>query len=559
MAVVTVENLNFTYADSDTAALSDINFSVESGEFVLVCGQSGCGKSTLVRLMKRQLAPRGKMCGRIEFCGEDVANINERAAAMEIGYVMQNPENQIVTDKVWHELAFGLECLGERSDAIKRRVAEISGYFGITDWYHKRTALLSGGQKQLLNLASIMVTNPKLLILDEPTAQLDPIAADSFIRTLKKLNTDFSLTVILVEHRLEDVFSLADKVLVLDGGRQVAFDSPQNTGLKLVSTSEPMRIALGLPSPVRLHNALKARGKCPLTVREGKHFLTENYKNDVVALNEKSDDPHQKAVAAELKNVTFRYEKNGRDILFDMSLKIYEGEHMCVLGANGAGKTTALHILAGLKKPQGGSVKLFGKKIEKYGASLYRGNIAYLAQNPQTVFACESVREELEEVCKIMGCDRNETHRRVIEIVQKLELEKVFVSHPYDLSGGEQQKAAIAKLLLFNPRIVLLDEPSKGLDTYAKTVLADIIDRLKADGKTIVTVTHDVEFAASSADRCAMYFDGQVVSVDTPVRFFSDNNFYTTAASRMSRHMYNGAVTLEKLVRLCERNGRREA
>jgi len=555
MAIIGIKSLSFKYNGSSEYALNGIDLSVGRGEFVVICGESGCGKSTLLRLIKRQLAPKGELTGGVFYDGTPLADISERAAACDIGFVMQNPENQTVTDKVWHELAFGLESLGETTSAIRRKVAEISGYFGINEWYHKRTDELSGGQKQLLNLASVMVMQPKVLLLDEPTSQLDPIAASGFIQTLKKLNNELGLTIILVEHRLEEVFPIADKVCVMNKAGVLLFDEPKKIGALLRERDPENNMLYGLPAAVRIFRELRGTGDCPLTVREGRSYLESNFTNSLreIAVPIKNNPEREKAV--EIDEAFFRYERDLPDILDGLTLDIYNNEFLCILGANGAGKTTLLGVIAGTNRLYRGRLRIFGKKLKEYsGVTLYRNNIAYLPQNPQLMFVKNNLRDDLKEVTRLMRFSKEETETKINAVCGELNIAHLLERHPYDLSGGEQQKAALAKLLLLEPRVILLDEPTKGIDAYSKRILAGILANLKAHGKTVIMVTHDVEFAAEYADRCAMFFDGKIVSSEAPQIFFSENNFYTTSASRMSRGFYERAVTSAQVVQLCKLN-----
>lgn len=558
MALLEIKNLNFTYNGASDAALKKINLTVESGDFVLLCGESGCGKTTLLRLLKKQLRPAGKLDGSITYNGKSVDEMDERASVTEIGYVMQNPDNQTVTDKVWHELAFGLESLGEKTDVIRRKVAEICGFFGIGEWYRKKTCDLSGGQKQLLSLASVMVMDPSVLILDEPTAQLDPIAASEFLSSLHKINEELGVTVIIAEHRLEEVFPMASKVVLMDKASIFLCDTPRNVGEKLAHDTASHRLSIGMPAAVRLFAALGGTGSSPLTVKEGKRFIIENY-NQVVKSLDSETESHDKCEAAlELSGGYFRYERNLPDVLSGTDLTVYKNEILCILGANGAGKTTLLSVLCGVRRLYKGKYRVWGKKLKEYsGNSLYRGNISCLPQNPQNLFVKNTVYADLLEVTKLLEYEKGEGEKAIDGIAEKLDIKHLYKSHPYDLSGGEQQKAALAKLLLMKPSIILLDEPTKGLDAYSKQTFAQILKSLKQEGKTVVIVTHDVEFAAEHADRCAMFFDGQIVSCADRVDFFATNRYYTTAAARMTRPMYENAVTVDMAVELCRINGKR--
>ncbi|RHV92029.1 ATP-binding cassette domain-containing protein [Lachnospiraceae bacterium OF09-33XD] len=566
MELLKVEDLTFTYprqkrdSQESRPALEGVTFRIQEGEFIVVCGESGCGKTTLLKLLKRELAPAGEKSGNIWFRGVEQKALTEREAACEIGYVLQNPENQTVTDKVWHELAFGLENMGIPTPAIRRRVAEMACFFGIDDWFRKKTTELSGGQKQLLNLASIMAMQPRLLILDEPTSQLDPIAASDFINTLVKINKELGLTILMTEHRLEEVFPAADRVFIMDQGKMLLMEPPREAGRDLKQLKADHKMLLGLPSALRIYHGLDAEdADCPLTVRDGRNFLAENYKNEVRSLmRPAASDAKERPVAMRMKDICFRYEEELPDVLEAVALTVYEGEIVSLLGGNGAGKTTLLNVISGTIKPYRGKIEIFGKRLQKYsGKELYVGKLASLPQNPQTVFIKMSVREDYEEIRKVIGCGEDEMGRKISETAELLGISHLLDRHPYDLSGGEQQKAAIGKILLLRPRLLLLDEPTKGIDAWSKQQLQLLLKSLKEQGISILMVTHDVEFAAGVSDRCGLFFDHAVVSLDTPEEFFCNNNYYTTAANRISRQQYDNAVTCEEVIALCRENGRK--
>ena len=250
MEQIQIRNLSFSYPDSGVDCLKDVSLSIEKGEFVLLCGTSGCGKTTLLRHLKSVLTPRGIRSGAVLFRGTPLDQVPLAEQSQAIGFVMQNPDDQIVTDKVWHELAFGLENLGVPRDVIGTRVAEMASFFGIQSWYHREVSQLSGGQKQLLNLASIMAMQPEILILDEPTGQLDPIAAGDFLNTLKKINRELGITVLITEHRAEEIFPAADRVLVMDAGRLIVDAPPREAGRILMEMGNPLEDML--PAPMRI-------------------------------------------------------------------------------------------------------------------------------------------------------------------------------------------------------------------------------------------------------------------------------------------------------------------
>lgn len=551
MEILSIKDLTFSYPNKENFALQNVNLSINSGDFVVVCGQSGSGKTTLLRMLKKEIAPHGEKQGAVYYKGEDVEKLDDKISAQKIGFVFQKPDQQIVTDKVWHELAFGLESLGYDSDYIRLRVGEMANYFGITSLFRKKTTELSGGQKQLMNLASVMAMSPDVIILDEPTSQLDPITANDFITTLKKINDELGLTVIIIEHRLQEVFPIADKVAVMEDGKVICYDTPRYVCEKL--SNHPM--SQGFPSAVRIWQKSGSKGECPLTVKEGRNFINSNFSERKLPL--RNTIPNTEDIIT-LKDVFFRYEKGGNDILSGTNLSIKKGEHFCILGGNGSGKTTTLKILAGLLKPYRGKVIIDNNKMtKKTTADFNRLGVAMLPQNPESVFLKSRVIDDYTELCKIKGIEKSAYEDKINSVAEKLGIKDLLENHPYDLSGGEIQKCALGKVLISEPKILLLDEPTKGVDAYSKIALSKILQEIKSGGVTIITVTHDVEFASIVADRCGLFFDGEVLSSLVPQEFFSKNNFYTTASSRISRDKFVNAVTVDDVVSLIkeEQNG----
>ncbi len=543
-----IENLTFSYpAASDRTVLKNVNLTIQKGEYIVLCGKSGSGKTTLLRHLKTVLTPYGSRTGQVLFHNTPLDRIGSGEQAARIGYVMQNPDDQIVTDKVWHELAFGLECLGCDQQTMRARVAEMACYFGIQDWFHRDVNALSGGQKQLLNLASIMAMQPEVLILDEPTSQLDPIAASDFLNTIRKINTELGTTVIVTEHRLEDIFPYADRVVVMKNGEIIADDAPGTIGKYLYEQKEELFLAM--PTPMRVFYSAKGTGTCPLTVREGRKWLNRTVPDELMvrALPEQPVYDVQQKPVLTVKELWFRYEKNGPDILRGVSGQVPAGSLYAIVGGNGAGKSTLLKVLCGLNRPYRGKIKLFGKPLEQYKPEeLFRNGVSMLPQDPKSLFVKKTVREELLEM------DTDE--KRLEQVSEICQITAVLDSHPYDLSGGEQQRAALAKVLLTQPRLLLLDEPTKGMDSFFKETFASVLQKLKQQGITVVMVSHDVEFCAQYADRVSMFFDGQLLSTGTPRQFFGANSFYTTAASRMSRGVFENAVTAGAVAELCRLN-----
>ena len=551
METVKVNGFSFKYSLGSKPALKDINFTVNEGEFIVVCGPSGCGKSTLLRSLKPQLRPFGETSGSIEFCGREIKDIPDEESAAQIGFVMQSPDAQIVTDKVWHELAFGLENLGVPTHIIRSRVAEMANYFGIHTWFRKKTAELSGGQKQLLNLASVMLMQPKLLILDEPSSQLDPIASREFLENVRKINLELGTTIIITEHNLEDVYGYADKVLLMEHGEAVKYLPPQEMA-QYLAEDERDGMYKALPTPARMYGCV-LRGECPLSIVEGRRWFSRQMEGKALPKPVLTEEKRPDERAIDVKEVWFQYEKGADPVLRDLSFSLRRGEICSILGGNGAGKTTTLSVISQKNKFNIGRINIAGKDIKKYkGNELFDHNLAVLPQNPQSLFVFETLRRDLEEVLRFRKMKKEEINERVELMAKMLGLSELLERHPYDLSGGEMQKAALAKILLLEPKILLLDEPTKGMDALSKENLGGILRGLRDSGVSVLMVTHDIEFCAKYSDHCMLFFDGYIVSEGSPKKFFADNSFYTTAASRMTRHLVPNIITCEEGEQLCK-------
>lgn len=569
MNILEIRDFSFSYPDQEKRALTEISLDIKEGTLNVICGRSGCGKSTLLWQMKSVLAPHGERKGMIFYKGKPLAELEHRTQSKEIGFVMQNPDNQIVTDKVWHELAFGLESLGYDNATIRLRVAEMASYFGIHSWFYREVKELSGGQKQLLNLAAIMAMHPSLLILDEPTSQLDPIAASDFLETVKKINRDIGTTVIITEHRLQDIIPFADKVFVMDQGKLITEGTPGEIGLELKRREHGM--FLSMPVPMQIFASVDSNLACPLTVSDGRMWMQEylNLHPEVVrgreireaqaeeTQNRKQGKNKKEKPAIEVKEVWFRYEKESADVIRDLSFQVKKGEFYAVVGGNGTGKSTTLSLLCRIRAPYRGKIILDGQDIRKFSdRELYNGYLGVLPQNPQSLFLKKTV---LEDLYSVIGGKKEKTSpeypinmkkEKAIEgIVSLTHLEGLLERHPYDLSGGEQQRLALAKVLLLRPKILLMDEPTKGMDAEYKEELGEILKKLQQHGITIFMISHDVEFVAEYADRVGLFFEGNIVTNKETREFFAGNSFYTTAANRMARQFFPGAVTGRDVVK----------
>ena len=552
MALFAVENLSFSYPDAPVRALDEVNVEVERGEYLCVCGKSGCGKTTLLRQLKTILAPSGQRSGAVLLDGTPLDEVPLATQARRIGFVMQDPDAQIVTDKVWHELAFGLESIGCDERVLRLRVAEMASYFGIEDWFHREVSELSGGQRQLLNLASIMAMQPDVLVLDEPTSQLDPIATADFLNTVRQINLELGTTVIITEHRLEDIFAHADRVLVLDGGRVTAHGTPRDVARTLYATGDDM--ALALPSPARVFYGVdeEANVPCPLTVREGRSWLVERVLADPparVAIADEGFGWEGREPVVELRDLWVRYERDAPDVLRGLDLRVPDGSLFAIVGGNGSGKSTLLKCLCGVQRAYRGKLRVLGRNVTGVRDSgALHGQCAMMPQDPANLFSKDTVRGELTEMLRASDDD---DASRLAELARDCGIEALLDAHPFDISGGEQQRVALAKVLLTEPRLLLLDEPTKGIDAFFKRQLATLLRKLVERGCSVIMVSHDVEFCARHADLVALLFDGHVVTTASPRRFFSDSGFYTTAANRMSRSVFAGAITDEDVIELC--------
>lgn len=493
MAIVAVHGYSFSYPaeEGGLGVLEDVSFFVEEGAFCVLAGPTGCGKTTLLRSLKPELVPVGERKGSIEVLGASVVadgrlveGMSQRDSAMSVGYVMQDPDAQIVCDSVWHEIAFGLENVGVPQDAMRRRIAEVAHFFGIEPWMHSMTETLSGGQKQLVNLAGVLALRPRLLLLDEPTAQLDPNARKLFLMMLERVNRELGITVVMSTHAPEDVDRIATQRIDLgpvgsigfrDSAREWRMRHPSSKGEGFGRSEGPMR------------------SSC-----------------------DRGADP---SVCIEARDVCFRYARDASLVLRGIDVRIRRGTVHAFIGGNGCGKSTLLKAFAGVVKPQRGRIENFAKESQ-----------ALLPQDPKALFVCDSVAEEVDEWRARCGYSKEDE----AAMLDRFGLASFASSHPFDLSGGQQQKLAFAKLLLTGARLLFLDEPTKGLDAESAADVARIVRNLAEEGSTIVLVTHDLDFAYACADDVSMLFDGEVACTQPVEEFFSENLVYRpNAQSRL--------------------------
>lgn len=534
MDAVRTIGLGFTYPSSKFAALRDVSFTLAQGEFALVVGPTGSGKSTLLRLLKREVAPFGTQTGEISLFERGYGETSSGESASLIGFVMQDPSNQIVTDTVAHELAFGLENTGLPLGLMQRRVAETANFFGITSWFNREIHQLSEGQKQIVNLAAIVALRPQLIVLDEPTARLDPIARKNFLQLLTRVNKELGITVLISEHSLDDVAGEVDHVLLLNQGA-LAFDGTfQAYAHHVFEQGQSEQFPLPTPTLIASEYGVYAM-PYPLTVRDARSAI------DHLSVSEKplpepipdradADVPAKPQVAPKTRmtsssvtvlaahDVWFQYAKKSDFVLSGASIELHQGEIHALLGGNGSGKSTLLKVLSSVLRPR------IGKITSAPGTRL-----SLLVQEPKALFTCDSVLDELMELSGNYGYSRAD----VDGWLARFNLVDVLMRHPYDLSGGEQQKVALAKLLLLQPTVIVLDEPTKGLDPQARKELGEILTDLQNSETSILLATHDLEFADTVADRCSLLFDGRIVCTEPTTTFFEGNLFYTTTRARI--------------------------
>ena len=605
MALIEFNNFSFAYMNSDGTesqgkSLDNINLEIDYGDFVLLCGPSGCGKTTLLTNLKKELMPAGRRSGEIKFNGTRITDMDEISSACDIGYLFQNPDSQIVTDTVIQEIAFPLENIGLPTEEIRNRISEIVAFFGINDILHKNVNELSGGQKQLVNLCSLLVLRPQVLLLDEPMSQLDPIASYEFLSIVRRLNEEFSITVIMSEHKADSIFPFIDKAVFLKEGKIEFVDNAHNICSEVIDDEIFENY---LPAVTKIYNSLSVRYpsliklNTPLSIREGRRCLNTIHDDlikirdsdansdnlDSVSLHHINKKYHSqeksgildkislggnKNALINMNGIYFAYEK-GKLILKNVDFELEKGDFVSLIGGNGVGKSTFLQLLVGILKPIKGKVK-YKKGIK----------LAYVHQNPMIHFSKDNVKEEfLESILEsnllqdnsvgfnketydnllkmsneefiesdvLNGLEFDSIEFKFKELIEFFDICDLIDKHPYDCSGGEQQKIVIVKALLQNADVLVLDEPTKGLDPISSKNLANILNSLRDNGITILMTSHDLDFVANNCKRCLMLFDKDIQIDDDPKVIFAENNFYTTFVNRMVKDYVPEIVTLDDL------------
>ncbi|NLJ76966.1 MAG: ABC transporter ATP-binding protein [Peptococcaceae bacterium] len=558
MPLYKIENLTYYYPDTATAALENINLEIEAGEFILVVGGSGSGKSSLARALAGLIPDfyGGRIGGKIYFQGLDIRTLDRRKLSRQVGMVFQDPEKQIVQTQVEAEIAFGLENLGLANEEMLRRVAEVTCFMGLTPIRDSFTANLSGGQKQKLALAAVLAMQPHVLVLDEPTSQLDPAAAEEILNLVKRLNEEMGFTVIMIEQRLERCYHLADRVLLMAGGKITCDGSTRAVAGRTIAGDQSF-----LPPVARFFARLQST-PIPLTVKEGRKLLRtrlntidgngECYIAETCAARVSAACCASPPVTegggdsvARLKNLWFTY-PDGAEVLKGVNLAVGEGEFVAILGENGAGKSTMLRQLAGLLQPDRGTVEILGQDVSKKGYREIRKQVAYLSQNPNDYLFQDTVEEELLFTLKNFHLSGTGI---VDEILARFNLTRHRRTNPRDLSSGERQRVALASVLVTSPKLIILDEPTRGIDYRLKVELGLFLQQLAASGRTVILVTHDVEFAAEYAARTVMMFSGRVVSDGSKHDVLGKSVFYAPQLGKMCRGLCDGVLTLQEAQR----------
>ena len=565
MKILSVENLEKSFGDLQV--LKDISLEVNHGEIVSIIGSSGSGKSTLLRCINRlETIDSGKITvdgqimvstenGKVQYANNDILN----EIRLKTGLVFQNFNLFPHFNVLKNITQAPIRVKKVPKDVAEREAMDLLKKLGLENRKDAYPHQLSGGQAQRVAIARALALKPVILFFDEPTSALDPELTGEFLKTIKKINDELGTTIIISEHDLEEVFPMADRVIVMNEGKVIIDDEPRNVGSKVKKLNPGMFEAM--PTPVKIASLLDS-DKSPITVKEGRKFIDNiycDYKPKFVRIEDSRDEADKKfnknELAVKMKDVWFKYEKDGKDIVKDLSFEVKKGEFFCLVGGNGTGKSTTVSLISGINKPYRGKIELFGKKITGYkNKELFNHNLGILPQDPQSLFVKKTVREDLIEILSGRGIKKAERIEKVEKISKLIEIEDLLEHHPYDLSGGEQQRAALAKVLLLEPQLLILDEPTKGLDAGFKIKFAEILEQLLKREVTIIMVSHDIEFCASFAHKCALFFDGNIVTTNTPNKFFSGNNFYTTVANRMTRQVFENAITCEDVIRLCKAN-----
>ena len=510
--MIKIRDLTFYYGDASRPALQDVNLDIEDGEFVLVTGPSGCGKTSLCRCLNG-LIPHfygGEIAGGLEVQGLDVMRHTTRELATRVGMVFQDPENQLVSMDVQREVAFGLENLAFPRDVMAKRVEEALDTLGISGLRHRQVHELSGGEKQKVVISSVLALHPDVLVLDEPTSELDPKGAEDVLSIVRRLNDELGITVILVEHRLDRVVHLVDRMIVMDEGKIIADGNPR----AVLSNGDITSIGAGVPPIVRIVQRLRDNGvnvdNIPLTVKEGRAMLKDIFMGARGSTLSQAESADNGRPVIEIDKLWHAYPE-GITALKNVNLRICEGEFVAVMGRNASGKTTLVKHINGLLQPTKGKVIVSGIDTRRATIAQLSQKVGFIFQNPNDHIFADTVEEEIAFILKNLGFDSGEIAARIDEMLEMFALKEFRRQYPRSLSGGERQRVAMASVLVARPRVLILDEPTRGMDYRLKSELMRFLNGYREKGNTVVLVTHDVETVAEHADRVVLLSEGGVV------------------------------------------------
>ncbi len=540
MPLLKAEHFSFFYPGASSPALSDIDFELRRGEVLFVCGPTGCGKTTLLLSVKREIAPQGKRLGKIYFKGRDMDGMPDAELTGSIGIVFQDAESQTVMDTVLSEMAFALENLGLPSADIRKRVSEVSGFFGLSDLLAKSPHRISGGQRQMVNLCAVLALRPELVLFDEPFSQLDPVAQDALLNMILRANREFGITAVISEHKTEELLPVCDRLLFMEDGKAKYLDTPANAVAAMMEAGDLAALSF-MPTPAKIYACAGITGeKAPLDLKEGREFAHRHASLFALAPGADYASGGGGGAALSASNLLFSYPESDRPVIRSLDMTVNKGDFCAILGGNGSGKSTLLKLLSGLLTPQDGRIEAGGKNIRKLRRGELNRAAAYVPQNPAFYFTFDTVAEELE----FTGASKTVRD----ELICALGMEGTLGMHPYDLSGGQRQKLMILCALLLSPDVLLLDEATKGIDAVAKEELSKVLSAFVESGKTVLMASHDIEFCARNAKRFAILFDGALGEFQERRDFFGDSFFYNTALSRMLGDLLPGALTLRDVV-----------
>ncbi|OCA90384.1 hypothetical protein A8F94_00355 [Bacillus sp. FJAT-27225] len=527
--IIEVREFSFSYPGVEAKALNNINLEIKKGEFVLISGTSGSGKTTLAKCLNGIIPhlSEGDLTGDIFINGLDTQGVPMHELSSEIGMVFQNPEDQIFSIRVEDEVAFGVECQGYTKEEIQKRVQYGLQKLRLEDIKKHITFSLSGGQKQKVSIASNLAMLPSILILDDPTTDLDPISKQEVMDILSELKEEIDTTFLIIEHDLNDLIEFIDRVIIMHEGEILYNGSPSEIFYKHFRELDDLGIRI--PDHIRLGKYLFDKGfkygSFPISKKEvsewAKHLLTSQKLKLPMAESQLTSKKQERV--AKLKDVNFSYQK-GKQILFDINLDIYQGELLAIVGHNGCGKSTLMKNLIGLLKPSQGSVEINNKNTKDYKVQDIILDIGYVFQNPDNQLFCNSVEEEVQFGLINRGYSKEIINERVELALNTVGLQKKRKDHPFSLSRGERQRLAVATMLVSNPKIILLDEPTTGQDEQSlKALLTLMEDLIKEKEATIVMITHDMEVVAQYASRVVVLDAGRIVLDGSPNEVFFRN------------------------------------